>query len=166
MHYSQRQTVCSFVLEIKTVLQVSFFSPSTAAICTYTYISHNPTKYTYRFINSHLFLTVHIRDYALASYLQLTSSCYCTSEQCILHHRQSSFLPRSRLGRRMYGHRPIPYGLLTALSLPVLLPNITAAICHGYTYISLAPNKLAYGLINSHLFLTRDYALASYLHAG
>jgi len=40
-----------------------------ATLPTYTYISLTPTIYSYSFINSHLFLTMHIRDYAPASYL-------------------------------------------------------------------------------------------------
>jgi len=99
-----------------------------------------------------------------------------TREQCIWLHRQSScnsFLPRSRLGRRMYGHRPTSIRLHTHNSLPVLFYQTArwqyVATLPTYTYISLIPTKYSYKLIISHLLLTmliRDYALAPYRHTS
>jgi len=72
-------------------------------IHTYTYISLTPTKYSYKLINSHLLLTMHILDNAQAPYLhadvtalQHLGTMYMTSSPGLVQ-----LHPRSRLGRRM-----------------------------------------------------------------
>ena len=75
-----------------------------------------------------------------------------------MHVTSPPVLPRSRLGRRMYGHRPTSIPLHTHNSLPIPFYQTArwqyVATPPTHTYIALTHTKYSYKLINSLLLLT------------